>query len=423
MSGFLGNLDDAFDRLRTALPRRLDEITMVVQRYLDDHDAQLFAFLRRRNPIVTTERAALVTLDPDVREVLNAHATMGMDLYREKMDALLGPFILGMDATSDAYRRDHALLRSVVRAEDLPRLRARYAEQAQALLDGCGGSIDLVSEYADVLVHDVHGHYFGTPGPDRVTQLAWGRALFEEIFINVRSDPEMSAAAAAAADAAGAELDERIRARKQERAAGTSEPDDVLGRLLDLQESGEDAFDDLAIRNNLLGLSIGWLPTVTKALALAMDELLSRPDELAGAQDAARAGNEDGVRAYVFEALRFRPHNSGLLRKCLAPHTVAAGTERAEEVAAGSVVYAATQSAMFDEDAVDEPGTFRTDRPEDVYLHFGHGAHTCFGEPLNRMQLPALAMAVLARPGLARADDMQWDGLFPSRLQVTFEDR
>jgi cytochrome P450 len=415
--GLFGDLDGVVDRLRETLPGRMDEVGMVLQRWLDDRDQPMFSLLRRTNPIVATKQVALVTLAEDVRKVLDDPAGFSNEMYKRKMDTLLGPFILGMDATSDEYQRDVGILRSVVRPDDLPRLHDMFAQRADALLAQAQGSIDVVGNYADVLVHEVHGTYFGTPGPDRVTQLGWGRALFEEIFINVRNDVEMRAAADAAAAAAAADLDERIAQRRRQREAGEQTPDDVLGRLLDVP----DGFDDAGIRNNLLGLSIGWLPTATKALALAMDELLSRPEELAGAQAAASDGGEALVARYVWEALRFRPHNSGLLRVANSDQAVAAGTQREETIPAGAVVYAATESAMSDASAVEDPDSFRVDRPDETYLHFGFGPHTCFGEAINRVQLPAMAAALLRRSGLKRLDDMSWDGLFPSRLLVGFE--
>ena len=415
--GLFGDLDGVVDRLRATLPGRMDEVGMVLQRWLDDRDQPMFSLLRRTNPIVATKQVALVTLADDVREVLGDPAGFSNDMYKRKMDTLLGPFILGMDATSDEYQRNVSILRSVVRPDDLPQLRNMFAQRGDQLLAEADGSIDVVGSYGDVLVHEAHGAYFGTPGPDRVTQLGWGRALFEEIFINVRNDVQMRAAADAAAAAAAADLDERIAQRRRQRDGGETVPDDVLNRLLDVP----DGFDDAGIRNNLLGLSIGWLPTATKALALAMDELLSRPEELARAHAAAADGDEALVARYVWEALRFRPHNSGLLRVANTDRTVAAGTDREETIPAGAIVYAATESAMSDAAQVDEPNSFDVDRPDTVYMHFGHGPHTCFGEAINRVQLPAMAAALLRKRGLRRLEDMSWDGLFPSRLLVGFE--
>ena len=118
------------------------------------------------------------------------------------------------------------------------------------------------------------------------------------------------------------------------------------------------------------------------------------------------------VGAYIFEALRFRPQTWALLRTCETDQTVAAETPRATRFRAGSKVLVATQSAMFDGHSVRAPRAFRLDRPFDSYLHFGHGLHMCFGREINRVHLPAMAIALLEGPAAApcawrrRPDDL-----------------
>lgn len=397
---------------------------MLLQRYIDDHDVAAFRLLRERNPIVTLGPFALVTRYDDVCEVLGAHDAFSVELYARKMEALTGPFILGLDDTP-RYRHDHGVLRAVVRPDDLDGISSFVAATAEELLDESGGRIDVVGGYADLIAHRTLATYFGTPGPDPVTFIDWARALFQEIFINVRDDRDLWRVSKAAADAVCAYMDQAIADRKRALDDGAARRDDVLDRLLARQGGQEPALDDLAIRQNLVGLAIGWLPTASKALSLAMEELLNRPEELAGAQRAALEDDDDTVRAYVWEALRFRPQNSGLLRKCRVETTVAAGTGRQETIREGVIVYAATQSAMNDESVFPDPERFRVDRPEGDYLHFGHGLHTCFGEPINREQLPQMAKALLRRPGLRRAQGaagkLSWNMLFPAGLTLAFD--
>jgi cytochrome P450 len=217
-------------------------------------------------------------------------------------------------------------------------------------------------------------------------------------------------------------LDRLIAARRAAIAAGQEVPDDVLSRLI-RRAPEEGGLHDIAIRHNFIGLIAGWIPTVSKAFALVVDELLSRPRELAAAQRAAADGDRDLVAAYVFEALRFRPQTWALLRICGADQTIAAGTRRATTVRKGARVLVATQSAMFDPRAVSAPREFRLDRPWDTYLHFGDGLHTCFGLQINRVHLPAMAMALLEGPRVARlpgADGrLRTEGPYPASLGVS----
>jgi cytochrome P450 len=199
-------------------------------------------------------------------------------------------------------------------------------------------------------------------------------------------------------------------------------PDDVLTRLLGVPPA-DGGLHDISIRHNVIGLIAGWIPTVSKAFAVAVEELLRRPEQLQSAQLAARDGDRALVGRYLFEALRFRPQTWALLRICGTEHTLAAGTPRATVVHAGARVLVATQSAMFDPAAVEAPEQFRTDRPWDGYLHFGYGLHTCFGLQINRVQLPALATALLEGGPLRRAPGatgrLRWDGPYPSNLKVS----
>jgi cytochrome P450 len=383
-----------------------------------------FAVLRRVRPILVVKDVAVVTRAADVRAVLADHEHFRV-LYEPKMTAITGPFILGLEDGA-LYRHDEAALRAAVRAEDVPGIGEAMLAAARERMAAADGAIDVVSELADPSIYRVMSGYFGTWGPARVTQVRWARSLFQEIFINVADNPAVRERALGDAAGMREHLDAVIAARRWAIAAGQDVPDDVLGRLMRVPPP--DGLHDLAIRHNLIGLMVGWVPTVSTAFALAVEELLHREDELAGAQDAARAGDRDRVAEYVFEALRFRPQNWALLRRCTGPGaggwTVGAGTPRATRMPEGTTIYAATQSAMFDRDAVEAPGEFRRGRAPSAYMHFGHGLHTCFGEAINRVQLPALAMALLEHERPIRrtpgdAGKLRRRGPYPAGLRVS----
>jgi cytochrome P450 len=67
----------------------------------------------------------------------------------------------------------------------------------------------------------------------------------------------------AAAAKARAWLDQIIAKRKRQ----DLQPDDVVGRCLALQKASVPGIDDLGIRNSLLGLVIGAIPTTSKCCA------------------------------------------------------------------------------------------------------------------------------------------------------------
>ena len=94
---------------------------------------------------------------------------------------------------------------------------------------------------------------------------------------------------------------------------------------------------------------------------------------------------------------------------------------RATVIRKGTTVLPATQSAMFDERMVDNPNEFQIGRPAYLDMRFGYGLHTCFGQYVNRVQIPGILKPLLRKPGLRRTGELQYEGPFPSSLPVRFD--
>jgi cytochrome P450 len=426
--GIVDEIREAAERLRHEKDELTEKVSDLVGGLVDRASDESFAVMRRHDPIVGLPGGiTIVVLNEDVKEVLGDPARFTAHLYGPKMEAVTGPFILGVDDTP-LYHHDHAAMDRAVTREDLPELAERMYETARELVAAqrAAGEIDVVAQLADPALDSTITAYFGTPGPDTPTQLRWARNIFQELFINVGNLPTVRERALADAAQWRVHLDGLIDARKRRLQDGEDVPDDVLTRLLRYQSEGEPNFHDIAIRHNILGNATGWIPTISNAFARIVEELLERGDELERAQAAARAGDRELVAAYCFEASRFRPQNFALLRYVAQDTTIAAGTDRETEVKAGSTVFAATLSAMHDERAIDEPDAFRVDRPWSDYMLFGHGLHTCYGQQIVRAQLPALAAALFEGPKLERARGgagrLRFEGPFPSGLTVRFGD-
>ena len=427
--GIVDELKDAGDRLRHERDVLTEKVSDLVGQLADRNVDESFKFMRDHNPIVSLPGGVtVVALNEDVREVLGDPARFTAGLYGPKMEAVTGPFILGVDDTP-LYHHDHAAMDRAVVREDMPRLGAAMYDAARELVAAGrsdGGEIDVVSQLADPALDRTIADYFGTPGPDTPTQLRWARNIFQELFINVGNLPTVRDRALTDAADWRAHLDGLIDARKRELADGDEVPDDVLTRLLRFQDQGDPNFEDIAIRHNILGNVTGWIPTISNCFARIVEELIERDDELERAQAAARAGDRELVGQYCWEASRFRPQNFALLRYVAEDTTIAAGTDRATDVAAGSTVFAATLSAMHDERAIADPDEFRVDRPWSDYMLFGYGLHTCYGQQIVRHQLPALATALLEGPRIRRSrgrdGHLHFEGPFPSGLTVRFDD-
>ena len=389
---------------------------------------RVFAVLRAFWPNLVIGRAlvkayentgtVLVTRRADVLDVLSRDADFGV-VYEPRMRMITegANFVLGMQPGWD-YERDVSAMRLAARRADVPDIvLPRAREMAERIVAGAPGKLDVAKDLAGPIPADMVAHYFGTPGPSRGQMIDWTTTLFWYLFGDLGADPGLGLRAATAAQGLRGYLDETIAARKATGAHG----DDVLGRCLALQAPGTPGMDDRGIRDNLIGLVIGAVPTIAKAATLALDELLQRPDALAGVHAAAKAGDAARFEGFVWEALRFQPHNPVIYRRALHDTVIAQGTLRRVRVKAGAMVFAANHSAMFDPLDVADPGAFRPDRPFETYIHWGFGLHRCFGDAINRAVIPAILMPLLARPALARAGVREDGGTpFPQSLPVTF---
>lgn len=364
---------------------------------------------------------ATVSRFDDVQEVL-ARDDVFFVPYGDKMVGITGGqnFFLGMQ-NSPLYLRDVSNMRIVVSRDDIPSKVVPFvADLSNKIVSDSGGRLDIVKQLTTVVPTRLVGDYFGTPGRDENELIQWATQLFQYLFFPGNT-PEFDQAALSTAAEARQWLDQTIAERK----ANTAVKDDVLGRCLNLQRAGQPGFSDLEIRNNLIGLIIGAIPTTSKVTTQALDYLLDHPDQLAGAQDAARSNNDDLLVQYIWEAMRFNPIGPAILRYCSADYTVAKGTPRATLIPKGTVVVAGIQSAMFDASQIDNPTEFRVDRPDYHYMHFGYGLHKCFGQYINRVQIPGIAKSLLTRKNLRRADgaagQVQMAGLFPASLTLVFD--
>ena len=377
--------------------------------------------LRRVAPVLRVGKRVLVTDHAGVTEVLGRDQDFTVAaVNQERMERWSGSFILGMDR-GEAYDREVAALRRAASVDDLERIRALVRTAAADQIEQARptGRIDVVGGFARIVATRVVADYFGAPGHHDESTMRWMRAMFDAVFLD--DSPRARQAAALAVAEQRPYMEALISARRAAVTAGEPVADDVLTRLVSMG-SEEPWLDDEAVRRNLNGLIVGALDTTSKAVTHAVYELLRHPGALREAREAAVAGDIETVRRCAWEALRFRPHSPILQRHCAADTTLGA---RGKRVPAGAWVWALAGSAMFDRSAFPRPRQLRSDRPDDRYVHFGHGLHACFGRHINAVQVPELVAALVRLPGLRRAPGadgrITYDGPFPDRLIVEFD--
>ncbi|MDJ0630662.1 MAG: cytochrome P450 [Rhodobacter sp.] len=343
---------------------------------------------------------AVVTRQNDCLDVLNRDADFEV-VYGPRMMKLTGGenFFLGMQP-GWPYTRDTSAMHLAMRTSDVAEIvQPRAAKLAEDLVAKSGGKIDIVPDLTLQVPWDMTDTYFGTGGPDAATMQDWTTILFWYLFEDLGADPEFDAKAMEYAGQMRDYLDTAIAARK----AAPTDAEQILNRCLALQGADTPGMDDLGIRNNILGLLIGAIPTISKASCFAMDELLNRPDKLRGAHQAATAGDDARMAQYIWEALRFNPHNPVIYRRAVHDTVVARSTFRSARIKKGTMVFAATLSATFDPYAIERPNEFRIDRPWEDYIIWGYGMHTCFGAAINKAVIPAILKPLLAQKNLRRA--------------------
>jgi len=394
-------------------------------KYVRGAPDELFAELRAKRPIFVAPAATMVTLFADIQEVLSRPKVFSVRLYAPKMDPSVGPFMLSRDGT-EINRRDKSIMMTMLRAGDLPAIRQMVENLADAAIAGTQDRIEVVSQLSRLVPVQLTGKYFGFPGPDIPTMMRWSRATQYDMFHNTpQNDPGIHADNTQAGTEMKAYMAGLLPQRRQE-LKSNPDLDDTLSRLLKTVLPEVIGFDDERIIANTIGLLVGGIETTSAAIAQAIDELLKRPDQLAAAQAAAQAGNDELLGRYVWEALRFHPVNPFVVRLCEEDYVVAEDTNRKMRIPVGTVVLVATASAMMDEDELDNPQELSLSREDYQYMHFGYGHHTCLGDQVSMVQIPAIIKRLLLVKNLRRAagSDGQIDykgGPFPDAFVLEFD--
>jgi cytochrome P450 len=449
-----------------AIPEGDEDRNKIVGGWIRSEWRAFFKELRESRPIFTVPGFTrvpggvkvpgfiLVTRHRDVVEVLSRPEVFSVKPYAPKMDPVVqGPFMLARDETATNWI-EKSVMRTMLLPDDLPRVRALAGTIADRSLNkhAAEGRIDAVRELGRLVPLRICGEYFGFPGPDLETMYRWSRSTQADMFKNLQNDQDVHKASVQAGEEMRAYLsDLLIKARKARaereiaekaqpekatpkaaappaattNAGGWSADANIFDRLVNTRFAPGIPFDDARIIANMAGLLIGTGETTSQAIVQVVDHILRRPQVFKAALEAAKA--EDGAKfdAIVWEALRFNPINPLLFRLCDRTTKIAAGTDREEVIPAGSIVFACTASAMFDEAAFPNPEEFNAERPRDLYLHFGYGHHLCLGNLLGGVMVPEVVKRVLLRPSVRLLPGVPGEidfegGPFPERFIIEY---
>ncbi|WP_380871993.1 cytochrome P450 [Sphingomonas sp. DBB INV C78] len=359
------------------------------------------ALARRRGRPWRLFKTVIVARHADVAEALRRDVDFIIAPVNEaKIEAVNGPFVLGMDRSDRLERERHALY-AALQEVDVAALAARMRERMNNRLAGLGENFDAISDYARPLAAATAMDLFGIAPKDEALFAEVARAIFAHTFLNPGNQKPIERRALAAAPILRQWLGDEIAARRRRGETGQ----DYMGRLLARAD-----LDDDGVRRTLGGMLVGSIDTTVTALAKILIVAVNTPP-LRNALASAWNRGED-IYGLCLEALRRWPHNPLVLRN-VAADTKLAGTT----VRAGDRVALWTQAAMLDPEAFPDPGLIRPDRSWGSYLHFGGGLHPCAGRRINAQQLPLLVGPLLAR-GVRRNGALRWAGPFPDHLPI-----
>ncbi len=376
---------------------------------------KVFEWLRKHKPVLVFSNIAVITRDSDVREALARDTEFTIaEVNAPNMQRLNGPFFLGMDRSED-YSREQGDTRKVIQANEAGLIKEIAERNCAALINAALplGRIDMVSHLARPAAARFIADYFGVPGPDETTLMRWMRALFHDLFINLSNKRSIQIVAEQSYRQLGPYLLDLIAQRKKAIKKGETGTD-FLSRMIQLQLKKQISLDDDGIRRNISGLIVGALDTTSKVSVLIVEQLLKHPQWLTQAK--VIADDEVAFRHLCFDVLRYDTMAT-VMRRYARTDVEIAGVH----IPNGCNVFVATGSAMFDESAWPQPELIKTDRPLDRYLHFGDGMHRCFGEYINRIQIPVIVGSVVRLPNVRQHSTMLWDGPFPDQFVLAFD--
>ncbi|WP_280339985.1 cytochrome P450 [Nocardia neocaledoniensis] len=199
-----------------------------------------------------------------------------------------------------------------------------------------------------------------------------------------------------------ARLDELLYAEIDERrTAGAESGTDVLSRLLAAGSDTDAPLSSAELRDQLVTLLVAGHETTSSALAWALHELATDPEQQELARRAALDGDTAYLEAVMKEALRYHWVIGGVVRKLTRDMTIGGHELPAETVVAASILLAHRRREAYP-DAVFRPQRFLDGSvAPNTWLPFGGGVRRCIGAGFALMEGAAVLREILRRHTLS----------------------
>ncbi|MCW2765965.1 MAG: cytochrome [Nocardioides sp.] len=195
-------------------------------------------------------------------------------------------------------------------------------------------------------------------------------------------------------------LDRLIYAEIRERrsAADLAERTDVLSRLMLVRgDDGQDALNDMELRDQLVTLLLAGHETTATALAWALYEVGRNPDLLERTQAAATNGDDEWLDAVLKESMRLHPVIPMVVRTLMKPATIGGIDLPAGATVGPSIIVAHQKSENHpDPDAFQPERFLGQNPPTNTWIPFGGGVRRCIGAGFSLMEGVAVLREVFA---------------------------
>lgn len=277
--------------------------------------------------------------------------------------------------TSDGatHTRRRKILTKPLVPKSLEAVKHKVADSADKLIldllsrDGfCG-----VKDFASYLPVTIVAELVGLEESGRENMLEWAAATFDAL--GPMNDRTIAA------------LQTALGLIKYTRQLGpeTVKPGGWAARIFEHIDKGEISESEAAM------MVVDYVAPSLDTTILASAHMLWRLATTAGAYDALKA-DKSHIRSMVYESVRLSSPIRSFTRFVEGDYVTVAGTIPAGSRAA--VLYA---SANWDERHYPEADQFQIDRNPRDHLGWGHGSHICAGMHLARLEMEALATALV----------------------------